>query len=582
MRGVRRKAAGVALAGLAAAGVAIGAPGTHFASERARVATGGSCAVATNTIGHVTVVARPKIWHNGKQRYNNSGFSLQRKDWLRTAKRGEINFCLTEGTTLCRAHPGVKVRVKPSDDVVARVVRGEAQCSTSSGGTKEYDAGDTVVKVGDPVFSVKVTKTATIVKVFLGAAEVRGDSGHANPVVAIAGSQTSARRGGGAAKPVPITLSKRERKIFNKLAQALPKRALKTKPTSEGSQALRTIFDRGVLLVEIEPNANADPGVQAFTQDFLGFLARSWGLKLDTRPPGFARDVAPRLAAGKADLFVTWAPEEVTTAGIRGKLGDKAGVAAVPFVVSGRNLFYLATPADAGLVWALRRFLTAAALQTREYGSRFVKAFKQPPPYGRLGDLAFPSAAHATGTATVVHHSFQAVVNGQLGPGLTVTKTAKGTCAEPSLASARPDAWRCIDGSTETTWDPCFSGIPRVVVCPSEPPTTKQPTRVVKLSLVKPLPAGGHPKSEPTAGLPRLIRISGAGGATCEPSPGTTQAFGSQPLNYVCRPSPGATKIGYLAGAPFRAATPWVMLFVPPSLDAAVADTTGLAEAWFW
>ena len=128
--------------------------------------------------------------------------------------------------------------------------------------------------------------------------------------------------------------------------------------------------------------------------------------------------------------------------------------------------------------------------------------------------------------------------------------------------------------------DPCFSGIARVVVCPSDPPTTKQPTHVVRLTLQKPLPAGGHPKAEPTAGLPRLIRATSD--LTCEPNSEAAVEFGSQPLQYVCRPTATATKVGYLAGSPFRGAAPWVMVFVPLRIEESVADTTALAEVWFW
>ena len=328
MQVVRRKAAGVVLAGLAAAGVAVGAPSTQSSSVHMSAVTGSSCKVATNTIGHVTVIARPKLWHNGKPRRNKSGFGLRRKDYLRTAQRGTVDFCLAEGETSCRGFPGVKLRIRPNDKFVVNFIRGQAQCSTS-GGTKDYVAGDTVIE-GDPVFSVAVTKTATVVKVFLGAVKVFGDSGNANEVVAIAGSQTSARRGEGAVKPSPMSLTKRERRIFKKLAQALPQTGL-AKPNSEGSKALQTIFDRGALLVEVEPNANLDSGVRAFTQDFLGYLAKSWGVALKSRVSD-VKDAAPRLAGGRADLFVTAAPNEVTETGIRQGLGGKAGAAGVPFV----------------------------------------------------------------------------------------------------------------------------------------------------------------------------------------------------------------------------------------------------------
>lgn len=564
------------LAGLAAAGVAIGVGNPRAASERAVVATKSSCSVSKNTIGHVRVIELRKLWKNGVQRHNKKGFDLRPKDRLRTAQQGQVDFCLVEGSTSCRAFPGTKLKVKPSDKFLVNVLIGKAQCSTSSGGIKNYLAGDSVLKVGDPVFSVTVTKRRTVVKVFLGAVDVRGDFGRATPVVLGTGHQTVVARGTSAAKPAPILLVPSERVELQNLAGQLPESGF-ARPSPEESKALTAIFRRRALVVALAPELYHDKDVRPFSKYFLLFLAKSWDVKM--RLIVETAETVADLAARKVDLLVTTDPAGVTVQGRQLGLGDAAGVAAVPFVAYDTTLAHLATPADAGLVAALRRFLTTAVIQSHEYVSRYVREFHRHPPYARLGDIAFPAAAHATGTATVLHHSFVAVFHGNVSPRLKAVSSAAGTCQGPSQVTPRADAWRCVD-TKKRTWDPCFSGVPQIVVCPSDPVTTKYPTHYVKVSLQKPLPSDPRAQAAPTDGMPRLIHT--AAGAICEPRTGPSQEFGSQPLTYVCDPSPGGTKIGYLVGAPIRATTPWTILFAPPDWQNQAADTTGLDEVWFW
>ncbi len=572
------KAVSFALAGLAAAGVALAAHQSTAAPRRAHVVASSSCAAGEKTIGSVKVVGFPKLWLNGKQRKSKKSFSLHAKDRLRMANRGEVDFCLKEGGTFCRAFPGAKLRVVPNDQLLLNVRAGAAQCSTSEGYTKNIAAGHARLRVGDPVFGVSVTKNRTAVKVFLGAVEVRGNDGQASPVVVSAGTQTLARPGAAAVHPVALRLLPARKANFQKLAVQLPKPGL-TKPVADASDALTAIFARDTLVVDLDKDAVADSRTQRFTESLLGKLAKTWGVALKTRFASSA-EAAAELAKGSADVFVTAHPEEVTAAGVRLRLGDAAGVAAVPFMVSDKALVQLATRSDAGLATALRRYLAAAVLQSGVYATSYVGVFRTKPLYGRLGDLAFPTAAHATGVSTVVHQGFKAVVKGRLGPGLTVSSTVKGTCTTPSSATSRSDAWSCTD-TTQRTWDPCFSGIQDVVVCPSDPPATEHPVDVVKLLLTKPLQSIPRVRPDPTAGPAR--RILATDRTICEPTTGTKPSFGSRSINDVCRKADG-TKVAFLAGQPYAAGAPWAILSLPPDWqkNATAADTVGIAAIWFW
>src|SRR4051794_24675609 len=179
-----------------------------------------------------------------------------------------------------------------------------------------------------------------------------------------------------------------------------------------------------------------------------------------------------------------------------------------------------------------------------------------------------------------MNQGFVATVNAQLAPGLKVSGTAKGTCSVASSASWRVDAWACTD-TTGRHWDPCFSGIPNNVVCPSDPPVTQTPVNVVKLFLTKPLPPIVRLKRDPIAGPARRIQTTAR--TICQPLASTTSSFGGQPINYQCLNGPKVMAL-LLAGEAYRAGTPWKILAVPPNWrrTPSVADALGIATIWFW
>jgi hypothetical protein len=519
------------LVALAAGGAAIAGGDPNVLPQRTRVIDASSCSVASHTIGTVQVITKNQVFVNKEERLNKKPIPLRPKDILGTARSGDLNFCLTQKETHCRAnYPPAKVQVAPGKNFVLDVLKGKAWCSTRSGDHKPYLAGKAILVVGDPVFGMSVTKARTVVKVFLGAVKVRGNASR-SAVVVTAGSQTTVKHGATPSGPKAIVFTPGEKKVFQSLAADLPKIGLK-KPDVGDSQALETIFHRGTLIVDLDQDAVGDPRVHRFSIDLLEFLASKWGVKLQPPRPASVAEAATDLAKGTADMFVTSKPADVTAVGRNLRLGDAAGVAAVPFTAVDKHPVRLATRADAGLAAALRRFLITTALQSREYETRYVHAFAQKPRYAGIDDLAFPTPAHASGPATVLHRDFRAVVNGQLAKGLTVESTVKGYCSGPAQATVRSDAWRCVQkASTTRTWDPCFSGISNVVVCPSDT-DTEEPSHVVEITLLKSLPTRSGP---PTSDVARRLRL--ADGAICGPVdtlPSSRPQFGLQTIDYVC------------------------------------------------
>ncbi len=573
-----QKAVSLALAGLAAAGVAIAARDSSADFARVRVSVSSSCPTDGDAVGSLTPLKLPKLWLNGHPKHSKKTVSLHARDRIRTANNGSFKICLAEKETLCSAIPGTRLKVLPSDGTLLSLNAGRASCSTASGFTKKLKAGKATLTVGDPVFNVSVTRRRTIVKVLLGAVEVSGNNGQADPVVVGSGMQTRVPSGEAAAQPTTIALAPAEKTKLDKLAVQLPKPGL-TKPDSDDSDALKAIVARDALLVDLDRDAFGDPLVARFTLDLLSSLANAWGVAVKrqtTSTSGAAAD----LAKGSADVFVTADPADVTTAGRKLRLGDAAGVAAVPFLALGKTVVQLATRADAGLAVALRRYLATSLLQSNIYAKAYDGAFGGLPQYARLGDLAFPTVGHATGSKTEVHQGFVAMENGQLAQGLKVSRTTKGTCSRASSATSRADAWICTD-TAQRTWDPCFSGIQNIVVCPSDPPATERPVKVVKLFLLKPLPAIHRQKADPLAGPARRIETNGR--TICEPTTGAKPSFGSQPIDYAC--VKGAKVTGFfLAGRPYRGDAPWTMLTVPPNWQTTptVADTVGIAAIWYW
>jgi hypothetical protein len=139
---------------------------------------------------------------------------------------------------------------------------------------------------------------------------------------------------------------------------------------------------------------------------------------------------------------------------------------------------------------------------------------------------------------------------------LTVSAKIVGFCWIHSLASDRPDAWRCM--ARNDIHDPCFSGSsdPNKVAC-VEGPFSKD---VDLMALTKPLPsAGGEMKL--TGKLAR-VRLAGepwglrlADGETCEYVSGATEVVDGVRLSYGCTH-------GSVFGVPDRSSAIWSVFHV--------------------
>ena len=168
---------------------------------------------------------------------------------------------------------------------------------------------------------------------------------------------------------------------------------------------------------------------------------------------------------------------------------------------------------------------------------------------GSLGVCLAPGAGEAATARTqiVIYSPF--TIDGQLARGVTVAGSRSGSCWEGSLASARPDAWRCVSGSS--ILDPCYSGPASWVACA----TTMADNRVVRLLLTRPLPATNQHKSVNTrASDPERIVL--ANGVTCGFLTGATETVAEQRLNYGC------TNGAWLVGDPDRSSASWTILYL--------------------
>lgn len=155
--------------------------------------------------------------------------------------------------------------------------------------------------------------------------------------------------------------------------------------------------------------------------------------------------------------------------------------------------------------------------------------------------LMASSPAPAAARTTVV--VFRPWTEGRLAAGYTISQRVTGSCWTHSLASDRPDAWRCVG-----IYDPCF-GPPktRVVACAVSPFSKS----VVLLSLKSPLEVAEDPTAKmlQPSGEPWGLRLTN--GDTCVFVVGATDAVHDQRLNYACRRS------GWIIGQTDRSTATW-------------------------
>jgi hypothetical protein len=151
---------------------------------------------------------------------------------------------------------------------------------------------------------------------------------------------------------------------------------------------------------------------------------------------------------------------------------------------------------------------------------------------------AFQIALGAQSTRVVMYAPFG---SGGLHAGYTVTSKMHGDCWTGSIASQRPDAWRCM--VSNSIYDPCFSNAALTsVACP----TNAFSKSVVLIVLDKPLPVKERNKggSSPWA-------LSLSNGARCYMATGATGAVAGMRLNYECSPT------GWILGNADRSKRPW-------------------------
>jgi hypothetical protein len=159
-------------------------------------------------------------------------------------------------------------------------------------------------------------------------------------------------------------------------------------------------------------------------------------------------------------------------------------------------------------------------------------------------------------SAAITHTSvllFSPWSSGDLRRDFTVSERVKGSCWIHSLASERPDAWRCMeDGAGHGIYDPCFSGSTHknTLACAEGPFSN----RITLLTVTKPLAdtmkLTGELWGLRLRGSPWGLRL--VNGDTCVFAQGATDVFEGERLNYAC-----AKTTGWIFGRPDRSTAIW-------------------------
>lgn len=135
--------------------------------------------------------------------------------------------------------------------------------------------------------------------------------------------------------------------------------------------------------------------------------------------------------------------------------------------------------------------------------------------------------------------------SGGLHSGYTVTSKLHGACWTGSIASQRPDAWRCM--VSNSIYDPCFSN---AALSSAACPTDAFSKSVVLIVLDKPIPV----KERNTGGSsPWALMLSN--GARCYMATGATGAVAGMRLNYEC------SSRGWILGNPDKSKRPWQVFY---------------------
>ena len=163
--------------------------------------------------------------------------------------------------------------------------------------------------------------------------------------------------------------------------------------------------------------------------------------------------------------------------------------------------------------------------------------------FGVVGAATLQVALGAPSTKVVMYAPFG---SGGLHPGYTVASKVHGACWTGSIASQRPDAWRCM--VSNSIYDPCFSNAAlSSVACPSDAFSKS----VVLIVLDKPIPV--KERNEGGAASPWAVLLSN--GARCYMATGATGEVAGMRLNYEC------SSKGWVLGNPDKSKRPWQVFY---------------------
>ncbi len=167
-----------------------------------------------------------------------------------------------------------------------------------------------------------------------------------------------------------------------------------------------------------------------------------------------------------------------------------------------------------------------------------------------VAGAAFAVALAAPSTKVVMFAPFG---SGGLHAGYKVTSKVHGACWTGSIASQRPDAWRCM--VSNNIYDPCFSNAAlSSVACPSDAFSKN----IVLIILDKPIPTQERNKGKPT---PWALLLGS--GTRCYMATGATGEVAGMRLNYGCSSN------GWVLGTVDASKQPWQVFY------SAKSDGTG-------
>jgi hypothetical protein len=367
-------------------------------------------------------------------------FPLLEGSVLRTNERGAAQFRLDHKFNDCRIWPNNELQLVPAPRLM-EFRRGQTHCSTVNGDTRsvELQARDAVIDVRDAVFKVVVGEREVEVHVFRGFVEVRphgaapGEGRLVGP-----GSGITLVIGEEPDRPVPVDvvgLDSPQKEAVTEMVAAKGRPDF-SRPAAEGSPTLQAIERERVIEVAF-PRGTSHESRQ-FIDSFLSFLADEWDVEVRSRAvsDGEARGA---LRSGGADVV--------------------AGPGAVP---SGESIAFFeddnqhvtslhVKSGDARFAESVQRFLKAA-LETGEYGQRYLDAFGAVPPYDALRPLVFPATEPVAPS-----------------PGSSSTTSGPSPTSTTPTSSTGPQG----TASPNTT----SSGLPPTPVPPSSPTTAAPVTR---------------------------------------------------------------------------------------------------------